>query len=61
LVQVIVADPYKMLDDVRENLISDNSFVEQVIEHYMRAYNFTIFDRSLFDLFIQQFPNYLGN
>ncbi len=60
IVQLTVVDPYKMLEEVKETLSTDFAFVEMAIEHYMKEYNFTIFDRTLYDLFMTQFPSYLG-
>ena len=60
IVQITVVDPYKMLEDVTTYFTTDPSFVEIAVEHFMKEYNFTIFDRTLYDLFITQFPNYLS-
>jgi hypothetical protein len=60
IVQLTVVDPYKMVEEVKETFARDNAFIEIAIEHFMKEYNFTIFDRTLYDLFINQFPNYLG-
>jgi hypothetical protein len=59
IVQVTVADPNRMLDEVQAAFEQDASFIELTIENYMLKYEFTLYDKPLFDNFRLQFPNYL--
>lgn len=60
IVQVTVADPNKILDEIQTNFEQDSQFIELAIETAMKKYAFTIFDKAIYDRFITQFPNYLG-
>lgn len=59
IVQVTVADPNRILDEVQAAFEQDASFIELTIESYMLKYEFTLYDKPLYDNFRLQFPNYL--
>lgn len=60
IVQVTEADPNKLKDEIIESFSMDTTFMEKTLEFYFVEHNFTIYDKPLFDLFVQNFPNYLG-
>jgi hypothetical protein len=60
IVQVTVADTNKLKDAIIENFSMDTTFMEKTLEYYFVEYGFTIYDKPLYDLFIQSYPKYLG-
>ena len=60
IVQVIEADTNKLKDQIIESFATDTTFMEKTLEFYFVENGFTIYDKPLYDLFVQSFPNYLG-
>ena len=60
IVQVTEADTNKLKDEIIENFTMDTTFMEKTLEYYFVENGFTIYDKPLYDLFVQSYPNYLG-
>ena len=60
IVQVTEADTNKLTDEIIENFTMDTTFMEKTLEYYFVENGFTIYDKPLYDLFVQSYPNYLG-
>lgn len=60
IVQVTEADTNKLKDEIIENFALDTTFMEKTLEYYFVENGFTIYDKPLYDLFVQSYPNYLG-
>ncbi len=60
IVQVTEADTNKLKDEIIENFAMDTTFMEKTLEYYFVENAFTIYDKPLYDLFVQSYPNYLG-
>lgn len=60
IVQIINADTNKLKDEIIETFAIDSTFMEKALESYFVKYNFTIYDRSIYDVFVQSYPNYLA-
>jgi foldase protein PrsA len=61
IVQITSADTNKLKDEIIEAFSLDTTFSEKTLETYFIKYNFSIYDKTIYDLFFQSFPNYLGN
>lgn len=59
IVQVTNADTNKLKDEIIESFTFDSTFTDKTLESYFVKYNFTIYDKSVYDLFIQTYPNYI--
>jgi hypothetical protein len=59
IVQVTNADTNKLKDEIIESFTFDSTFTDKTLESYFLKYNFTIYDKSVYDLFIQTYPNYI--
>ncbi len=59
IVQVTNADTNKLKDEIIESFALDTNFMDKTLESYFVKYNFTIYDKTVYDLFIQTYPNYL--
>lgn len=59
IVQVTNADTNKLKDEIIETLSLDTTFTDKTLESYFVKYNFTIYDKTVFDLFTQTYPNYV--
>ena len=59
IVQVTNADTNKLIDEIIESFTFDSTFTDKTLESYFVKYNFTIYDKSVYDLFIQTYPNYI--
>lgn len=60
IVQVTNADTNKLKDEIIDAFAVDTTFMEKALESYFVKYNFTIYDKSIYDVFVQTYPNYLG-
>lgn len=60
IVQVTNADTNKLKDEIIESFTFDSSFTDKTLETYFVKYNFTIYDKTVFDLFVQTYPNYIA-
>jgi len=60
IVQVTNADTNKLKDEIIESFTYDSTFTDKTLESYFIKYNFTIYDKTVFDLFIQTYPNYIA-
>ncbi len=61
IVQITSADTNKLKDEIIETFSLDTTFSEKTLETYFIKYNFSIYDKTIYDLFSQSFPTYLGN
>lgn len=59
IVQVTNADTNKLKDEIIETFAVDTTFSEKTLESYFLKYNFTIYDKTIYDLFTKSFPNYI--
>ncbi|MHB8097011.1 MAG: peptidylprolyl isomerase [Erysipelotrichaceae bacterium] len=59
IVQVTNADTNKLKDEIIESFTFDSTFTDKTLESFFVKYNFTIYDKSVYDLFIQTYPNYI--
>ncbi len=59
IVQVTNADTNKLKDEIIDSFTFDSTFTDKTLESYFVKYNFTIYDKSVYDLFIQTYPNYI--
>lgn len=60
IVQITNADTNKLKDEIIEAFAVDTIFMEKALESYFVKYNFTIYDKSIYDVFVQSYPNYLA-
>lgn len=60
IVQITNADTNKLKDEIIETFAVDTTFMEKALESYFVKYNFTIYDKSIYDVFVQSYPNYLA-
>ncbi len=61
IVQITVADPNKIEDDVVSAFGFDTTFIEMALEDAFIRNGFTLYDKSIYDQFILSFPNYLAD
>lgn len=61
IVQITNADTNKLKDEIIETFSLDTTFMEKALESYFIKYNFSIYDKTIYDLFSQSFPNYLND
>lgn len=59
IVQITNADTNKLKDEIIETFATDTAFMDMTLETYFVKYNFSIYDKTVYDLFIQTYPNYI--
>lgn len=59
IVQITNADTNKLKDEIIETFSLDTAFMDKTLEVYFVKYNFSIYDKTVYDLFIQTYPNYI--
>lgn len=60
IVQITNADTNKLKTEIVETFAADTTFMEKALESYFVKHNFTIYDKSIYDVFVQTYPNYLA-
>jgi len=60
IVQITNADTNKLKTEIIETFAADTTFMEKALESYFVKHNFTIYDKSIYDVFVQTYPNYLA-
>lgn len=60
IVQITNADSNKLKTEIIDTFAVDTTFMEKALESYFVKHNFTIYDKSIYDVFVQSYPNYLA-
>ncbi len=60
IVQITVADPSKIEDDVISAFGFDQTFIDLALEDAFVRNGFTLYDKSIYDQFILSYPSYLA-
>lgn len=60
IVQITNADTNKLKTEIIDTFAVDTTFMEKALESYFVKHNFTIYDKSIYDVFVQSYPNYLA-
>lgn len=60
IVQITVADPNKIEDDVISAFGFDQTFIDLALEDAFVRNGFTLYDKSIYDQFILSYPSYLA-
>lgn len=60
IVQITVADPNKIEDDVISAFGFDQTFIEMALQDAFVRNGFTLYDKSIYDQFILSYPSYLA-
>jgi hypothetical protein len=60
IVQITNADTNKLKTEIIETFAADTTFMDKALESYFVKHNFTIYDKSIYDVFVQTYPNYLA-
>ncbi len=60
IVQITVADPNKMVDDVVSSFSYDTNFIELALQDAFVRNEFTLYDKSIYDQFVLAYPDYLA-
>ena len=59
IVQITNADTNKLKEEITDTFAVDTTFMEKALESYFVKYKFTIYDKSIYDVFVKSYPNYL--
>ncbi|HET6784822.1 MAG TPA: hypothetical protein VFH18_02230 [Erysipelotrichaceae bacterium] len=60
IVQITNADTNKLKQEIIDTFAVDTTFSDKALETYFVKHNFTIYDKSIYDVFVQTYPNYLA-
>lgn len=60
IVQITIADTNKLKTEIIDTFAVDTTFMDKALESYFVKHNFTIYDKSIYDVFVQTYPNYLA-
>ncbi len=60
IVQITVADPNKIEDDVVSAFSFDTTFIEMALQDAFVRNGFTLYDKSIYDQFVLSYPDYLA-
>lgn len=60
IVQITVADPNKMIDEVVSSFGFDTTFIEMALQDAFVRNGFTLYDKSIYDQFVLSYPTYLA-